>query len=380
MTYVYLDYNASTPVDQRVLDAMLPFHCQFYGNPSSISLMGRQARAGIDQARQQVAALVSVHPSQVLFTSGGTEANNLAIKGAAMAQGLKRVAWSAVEHPSILRQSAMLSRLGTQCSEIPVDSTGRVNQGEFKRYLESVKPQLVSVMTANNETGVIQDIAELTALKRDVIFHTDAVQAAGKIQLKFEAMGVDLMTLSSHKIYGPKGVGALIFNKSIDLEPLINGGGHEGGLRAGTENVAGIVGFGAAAELAKAELQDRQDKLSALRKSLEDGIKKIPGVHLFAQEVPRLANTCYFGIEGIEGEAMVLRLDQQGFGITSGSACSSKSGKPSNTLLKMGVEESLAATAIRVSVGKETKKQDIDEFIAELTQQAGQFHSIILGN
>jgi cysteine desulfurase len=264
---IYLDHNATTAIDERVLDAMMPYLADSFGNPSSVHRYGRIARAAIDTAREQVAALVNAHPSQVFFTSGGTEANNLALKGFTAANAEGSIAYSAIEHASVYEVMHVLNQQGRKCLSINVDSNGILDMDALDNALaEDIR--LVSVIMANNETGVIQDIKQISEQVRkvDAVMHTDAVQAAGKIEVDFKASAVHMMSLSSHKMYGPKGAGALVVDKSLELVPLLHGGGHEKGMRSGTENVAAIVGFGAAAELAANELRVRTEHISRLRK------------------------------------------------------------------------------------------------------------------
>lgn len=361
---IYFDHNATTPVDERVLDAMLPFYKLFYGNPSSLYRHGRIVRSAIDTAREQVASLVNVHPAQVIFTSGGTEANNLAFTVVKPAQ---KLAISAVEHPSVSEPAENLANMGCSLIRIGVDSDGLVIDESLHAALLE-QPDMVSVMLANNETGVIQDIGSVTAqLKSEKItVHTDAVQALGKIPVDFDALGVDLMTLSSHKIYGPKGCGALVFNKTAKLKPMQLGGGQEQGLRAGTENVPAIVGFGKAAELAGIELAQRTIHQKKLKAMLEKSLKSIPGVHIFAENAKRLPNTVQFSIQGMDGEMLLMQLDQKGIAVSSGSACASGGGKPSPVLAAMGIPAELAKSAIRVSLGKTNTEAEIIQFSNQL--------------
>ncbi len=361
---IYFDYNATTPIDDRVLEAMLPFLTSFYGNPSSLYRHGRIVRSAIDTAREQVAALVDAPLSQVIFTSGGTESNNLAL-ATLPAQG--RLAISAIEHPSITEPALRLKQLGSTLSIIDVDTNGLVTQTVIENLINK-KPDLVSIMMANNETGVIQDLVPCVQKLRanDIIVHTDAVQALGKIPVSFDRLGVHLMSLSSHKIYGPKGCGALLFEKGLEINPVFFGGGQEQGLRAGTENVAAIVGFGKAAELAKTELINRSEQLLTLRTLLEAHLTTIPGLIIFAQQANRLPNTIQFGIPGIDGEMLLMKLDQKAIAVSSGSACASGGRIPSPILIAMGVEAELAKSAIRISLGMANTEIEVLEFINQL--------------
>ncbi|MFN3920102.1 MAG: cysteine desulfurase family protein [Methylohalobius sp.] len=367
---VYLDHNATTPLEPRVVEAMLPFLKGFYGNPSALYRLGRLARDAVEQARAQVAALVGVDPSQVIFTSGGTEANNLALKGWIKAHPGRAVAVSSVEHASVQEVVQAQERCNVPVHSLAVDAEGRIQVEGLVNLIEREPIGLVSCMLANNETGVLQPVAELAqiATARGICFHTDAVQAIGRVAVDFKALGVQMMSVSSHKIYGPKGVGALIVDRSLALQPLFYGGGQEYGLRAGTENVAGIVGFGKAAELAAAELEARAGHVRVLRERLEAGLAELPGVVIFGRGAQRLPNTVFMGLPGIDGETLVMALDRKKIAVASGSACSSGSGRPSHVLLAMGVEETLAKSAIRISLGKDNTEEDIMRFLRALTE------------
>jgi cysteine desulfurase len=365
---VYLDYNATTPLDKRVLEAMLPYLSKHYGNASSRYEQGRVARQAIETARQQVAAAVGAHPTEVIFVSGGSEANNLFLQGAAAAfRAPGTVAFSAIEHPCVLNTARQLTRRGWQLAELPVDAEGRVTRAGVNEVLSRVKPKLWSVMLANNETGVLQDVPSIAAcveVQSGGWFHTDAVQAFGKIPVDFRTLnreGVHALTLSSHKVYGPKGAAALVFDKRLDLIPLVAGGGQEGGLRSGTENVAAIVGFGAACELVSGIRQD----FALHRERLEAGVCAL-GATLFGTGAVRLPNTSYFAFAGVEGDTLLSRLDRAGFAVSSGSACSSADPDPSHVLIAMGVPPTLARGALRVSLGAQTTKTHIDGFLRAL--------------
>lgn len=370
---VYLDHNATTPLDPRVLEGMLPYLTECYGNPSSVHRVGRVARSAIEKAREQVAELVNAHPSQVIFTSSGTEANNLAIQGVAALNVPGYMVISATEHPSVTETVMMHRHEGWQVAVLPVNEQGRLLKPQMEVELNH-RPTLVSVMWANNETGVIQDIAAVSTMARErgVVMHTDAVQAAGKIAVDFAASGVHLMSLSAHKINGPKGVGALVADKSVSLRPLLYGGGQEKDRRSGTENVAGIVGFGAAATLAKTRLTNYGPDMKSLRDRLESGLRALGGIEVFGAEAERLPNTACFGTIGVDGETLLLNLDRAGFAISSGSACASSHREPSPVLLAMGIEADLARSAIRVSLGSGNTEQEIDAFIAALAIQLRQ--------
>lgn len=374
MANVYFDHNSTTAIRPEVLNAMLPFMQSQHGNPTSRHVYGRNARDAVEAARMQVAKAVGVQASQVIFTSGGTEANNFAVHG--ITAGLVRngfekgqVLTSAIEHPCVSKPAQALQAHGWQAKSIPVDTHCRVKMDALEALLHA-HSSLVSVMLANNETGALQDVQNVVTLAkaRKVLVHTDAVQALGKIAVDFNALGVNAMTISSHKIGGPQGAGALVLDKRVDIEPLLYGGGQERGLRSGTENVAAIVGFGAACELAVQTLHDYQQKTTALQANL-DAALRATGATIFAEKSARLLNTTFFAFEQIEGETLVTALDKAGFAVASGSACSSNSGEPSHVLLAMGVPEDLARGAVRVSFGIHNTAQEIDGFLAALQQE-----------
>lgn len=366
---VYFDHNATTPLDPRVLEAMLPYLAAQYGNASSRHEYGRAARRAIDEARQRVAFAAGAHPTEVVFTSGGSEANNLFIKGAAACLTRGMVAISAIEHPCVREPAKQLQRSGWRVREIAVDQNCRVAGTDFRAALEE-KPALVSVMMANNETGAIQDVGTLAAQARDAgaRFHSDAVQAFGRHPLDFRALnlaGVNGLTLSAHKLGGPKGAGALVVDKRVELQALIAGGGHERGLRSGTENVAAIVGFGVAAELAVARIDAGAKQFAALRDEFESGLTEL-GATIFSSASMRLSNTSYFAFSGIDGETLVGKLDRAGFAVAAGAACSSANPEPSHVLLAMGVSSSLARGAVRVSFGAGNTSSQVRDFLAAL--------------
>lgn len=364
--HVYFDHNASTPLDPLVLEAMMPYMQMQYGNPSSQHRLGRSVRTALESARQQVAALVNAQPNQVVFTSGGTEANNLAIKGVVAANPGLPVYVGATEHPSVLCTAESLKSSGTPVELLTVNENGLLQD----EALSSITAKaLVSIMLANNETGVIQDFAGLAGRLRETgsLLHTDAVQAVGKINVDFQELGTHLMSLSGHKINGPKGIGALIVDNSVQLRPLLDGGGHERGLRAGTENVAGIVGFGLAAELARTRQAEWTVGMKALRDRLERGLKPIKGLQILAETAPRLCNTVCFSISGIQGETLLMEMDRAGYAISSGSACSSSKKTPSHVLSAMGFEQEQVSGVVRVSLGHGNTKAHVDEFLDKLS-------------
>jgi cysteine desulfurase len=367
---IYFDHNATTPINREVLEEMLPFLETNYANPSSLYSQGRIARNAINIAREQVSELVNAHPSQVIFTSGGTEANNLAIKGALQGMSLGGIAYSAIEHPSVIDVVKHFDGI-VRNSEIPANANGVIDEDALVYICEQESSLLVSSMLANNETGTIQDIEVFAQIARshDHFVHTDAVQAIGKMPVDFFKLGVHLMSVSGHKIYGPKGIGALIYDKSINIEPILHGGGQEKNLRSGTENVAAIVGFGKAAEIAKNKLGENQEYLKKLQQYFESRLKQFSNIVLFGSEAKRLANTVFFSVPGIDGETLLMQLDEYGIAVTSGSACASKSELPSHVLMAMGVEEQIARSSIRVSFGLQNTTAEIDDFFAVLAAQ-----------
>jgi cysteine desulfurase len=362
---VYLDHSATTPVDDRVLEAMMPFFKEDFGNPNSIHAWGRRVRERVNMAREQVASLLGAEPREIVFTGGGSEADNLAIKGAALALKArgKHVITSAIEHHAVLDTVKWLGENGFDVTILPVDAQGMVSPETFRENLRE-DTILATVMYANNEVGTVQPIAELGAIcrERGILFHTDAVQAAGHIPINVRTLPVDMLTLSAHKMYGPKGIGALYLRKGVKISPLVHGGGQEFGLRSGTENTAGIVGFGEAALLALDRFENGDEERERfLRDKLIDGIlEKIDGVLLTGHRTKRLPFHASFCVEHIEGEAMLLRLDALGIGASSGSACTSGSLDPSHVLLAMGLSHVTAHGSLRLSLGKDTTEADID--------------------
>ena len=350
---IYMDYNATTPVRPEVADAVARA-LALAGNASSVHRFGRVVRRAIEEAREKVAGLVGASSEDVVFTSGGTEANNLAIRGA----GRARVLVSAIEHASVLKVAT--------AEIIPVDGNGVVDRRALETRLAADEtPALVSVMLANNETGVIQPVADIAALARrfGALVHCDAVQAAGRMRIDMEALGVDLLTLSAHKIGGPAGVGALVVGARVPLKPEILGGGQERGRRAGTENTPAIVGFGVAAECARAGVEEFQ-RLAAWRDRIEDRVRRIaPGARVFGLNAPRLANTSCLTMPGVASETQIMDLDLAGIAVSAGAACSSGKVQTSHVLKAMGVGAPEADCAIRVSLGWTSEETDVDRFV-----------------
>lgn len=363
---IYFDYNATTPLDPEVFEAMRPYLLGPYGNPSSVHRYGRAARDAIEAARAQLAALVGCQASEVLWTSGATESNNQAL----LAAGGGRLLYGATEHPAVLEAAEAHRAQGQAVETVAVDTEGLIDWPAFDAQLQRAPTALVALMLANNETGVIQDIPRAAACAHaaGALLHVDAVQAAGKIDVDFAALGADLMSLSAHKLYGPKGVGALIHGAHVMLPTLLHGGGQEHGLRGGTENLAAIVGFGAAAVLAMQRREALAAQLLDLRQRLEQGLVALGVQRIFGHSAPRLPNTVQFALGGWEGEALLMALDRKGIAVSSGSACASGKGEPSHVLLGMGLPREVAYGAIRVSLGKDSTAADIDRLLAVLAE------------
>jgi len=369
---VYLDHNATTPLNADVLEAMMPYMTGLYGNPSSVHRFGRLTRDALEQARMQVANLLGAQPKEVIFTSGGTEANNLAIRGGLTTNPVKsQFAISAIEHASLIAPSKLMTEQGWRLNTIPVDSQGVVTEKALQESIADTT-QLVSIMAANNESGVLQDIGALVesakVINRKLLFHTDACQIIGKMPINFAELKLDLMSVSSHKLYGPLGAGALVVAGHVDLAPQIVGGGQEKQKRSGTENLMSIVGFGAAAELASGVMQQRQSAALDLQTRLIESLKTMQGVTIFSLDAPRLPNTVMFALSGIDGEALLMQLDRKGFAVSSGSACDSGKTDPSHVLLAMSVAAQTARGAIRVSFGEQNTSDDVQQFIAALDE------------
>lgn len=357
---------------------MAPYEDGAFGNPASRHAEGRANFEATERARGQVARAVNARPAEVVFTSCGTESNNTIIKGVAQLSERKLVVTSAIEHPCVLCSArAAADHLGCTFAPIGVDAEGRLDFADLARTLEQAPPALVSVMLANNESGVIQDVARVAALAHEAgaIMHTDAAQALGKMEVDFAALGVDAMTISGHKARGPLGSAALVVRAGVAFEPLLEGGGQERELRSGTLNVPAIVGLGAAAELAASRVASEQERLAGLRELLEEQLVAA-GAVIFGQQARRLANTSYFGFAGIEGETLVVMLDQNGFAVTSGAACASTKNEPSHVLLAMGQPEEVARTAVRCSLGLESDEKQVRAFAATTAKIVGQLQKM----
>jgi cysteine desulfurase len=366
---VYLDHAATTPVDPRVLEAMLPYFTAVPGNASSLHAFGQDARAGVDQARVKVAGLIGARPGEIVFTSGATEADNLAVFGVALAQEARgrHVVTSGIEHHAVLEACRFLEGRGWAVTYVPVDGGGVVDPDDLRQALRP-DTVLVSIMAANNEVGSLQPLAEIGRLTRErgIPFHTDATQMAGALPMSVGESDVDLLSLSGHKRYGPKGVGALYVRAGTLLARVQHGGDHERGRRGGTENVAGIVGLGAALGLAADEMADEVVRVTALRDRLIAGALAIPGAHLNGARTPRLPNNVNVSFDGTDGQSLVIGLDLHGVAASSGSACSAGSLDPSHVLLALGLPPELAAGAVRLTVGRHTTEADADYAIGAL--------------
>jgi|TARA_B110001469_G_scaffold123798_1_gene136373 cysteine desulfurase len=363
---IYFDHNATTSIHPEVLETMMPFLESQQGNPSSSHSYGRHVQTAIEEARERVASSVNAHPSQVIFTSSGTESNNTVIHGISRSYPDSHFGFSAIEHPCISEPIKSIESLGFKNTRIPVDKNGLLNISGLNDE-EQKSITFLSVMMANNETGVLQDMPKIVkwAKAHNIQVHTDAVQAVGKINVDFEELGIDAMTISSHKIYGPQGAAALILNKKIDLYPHLMGGGQEKGLRSGTENIAAIVGFGKACERVQKNIVITNNEVKNYRLLLEKELRNL-GAIIFAEQTERLANTTFFAFSNIDGSTLLTALDRKGYAIASGSACSSNSSEASHVLLAMGIKPELAQGALRVSLGIDTKENEIKRFLESL--------------
>ncbi len=362
---IYLDNAASTQIHEDVLEAMLPYLKEQYGNPSSIHRYGRLANKAIEKARKQIAMLINADPSEILFTSGGTESNNMALYGIAKKKPHSQIITSSIEHDAILEPCKKLVRDGFDVIYLPVNNFGVIDLSVLKSSL-SEKTCLVSIMFGNNEVGTIEPIAQIAQLcnEQNIPFHTDAIQAVGKISIDVKKLGVDLLSMSSHKINGPKGIGALYIRKGIDIDPIILGGGQEHGLRSGTENVANIVGFGKACELAALHLDENIDHMKKLRDSLiEKTIQEIHGVTLNGHTKNRLPNNVHFTFLGVAGEDLIIKLDEYGIAASTGSACSVHTQKASHVLQAMGLSHEQITGSLRLTLGLFNNDQQIDETV-----------------
>lgn len=377
---IYLDYAATTPLHPEVLKAMLPYLTEIYGNPSSVHSLGQEAKEALEQSRQKLANLIGARNEEIVFTSGGTEADNLAIKGVAFANRQKgdHIITSRIEHHAVIETCRWLEKEGFSVTYLPVDAHGTVSPDDVRRALTS-RTILISIMHANNEIGTIEPIAEISKIahEAEVYLHTDAVQTVGHIPVNVNELGVHLLSLSAHKFYGPKGVGALYVRKGTKIASVLHGGGQEKGYRSGTENIAGIVGLGKAAELAKQEMVEEMPRLTALRDYLIDGIlNNISDVRLNGHPVERLPNNVHISVAYVEGEAMLLSLDLAGICVSTGSACSSVRLEPSHVLTALGLTPTQAHGSIRFTLGKWTTKADIDTVLHVFPQVVSKLRAL----
>ena len=380
MKQIYMDHGATTPVDPLVVDAMLPYFTETFGNASSLHSFGQEANSALEQSRQQVAASIGAKPEEIIFTSGGTESDNLAIKGIAYRNSGKgkHIITSTIEHPAILNTCAYLEKEGFDVTYVPVDSDGIIDMDELKKAIRD-DTILISVMHANNEIGTIQPISDISKLAKEksIYLHTDAVQSFGKIAVNVDELGVDMLSMSSHKIYGPKGVGALYVRKGTPLQALAHGGSHERSMRAGTENISGIVGFAKAVALADERLVDDEKHMTQLRDSLIGKVMdSIDDVELSGHPTNRLPNNVNLRFSFIEGESMLLFLDMKGIAISTGSACSSKSLEPSHVLTAIGLRPEDSHGSLRITLGKDNTQEEVDYVVDALVEVVGRLRAM----
>ncbi|HQH21652.1 MAG TPA: cysteine desulfurase family protein [Thermoleophilia bacterium] len=368
MKPVYFDHAATTPVDPRVFEAMTPFFCERFGNPSEPHRLGREARSAVDEARARVAALLGAGENEIVFTAGGTEADNLALFGSLARLQPGHLVVSAVEHPAVMEAARALNGRGWDVDYVPVDGHGVVDPEAYRAAFRD-DTRLVSVMTANNVVGTVQPVAELARIahQKGALFHTDAVQAVGSLPVDVDELGVDMLSLSGHKLHGPKGVGALYVRRGTRLQPLLHGGGQERRLRSGTENVPGIVGLGVAMTLACEAMPEVRPRLERLRDRLVAGVlARVPEVTLLGHPTDRLPGNAAFAVRYVEGESLLLRLDARGFTVSSGSACAAGSDEPSPVVQALGVRPEDAHGSLRVSLGRENTEEEVDAFLDAL--------------
>jgi len=381
MRRVYLDNNATTPLLPEVFEAMQPFYLEEFGNASSIHHYGQHARAAVERARASVAALMGARPAEIVFTSGGTEADNLAIFGL-VGRG-DHVITSTIEHHAVLNSCKRLEQMGCEVTSVPVDGRGLVDPDDVRKALRPTT-KLITIMMANNETGVVQPVEEIgrIAKEADVFFHTDAVQAAGKVRIDVGKIACDALSISGHKLHAPQGTGALFIKRGTLIQPLLYGGSHERQRRAGTENLPGIVGMGKAAEIAKKWLQSEDARggasaMSAMRDRLQDGLMaQVDSAGVNGLGAPRVPNTANFWFDHAEGEALVIALDLKGLAVSSGAACSSGAIEPSHVLLAMGLSHQRARSSLRFSLGKQTTEEDIDFALAVVPETVARLREI----
>ncbi len=375
---IYLDNAASTPVHEKVIEEMLPYFREQYGNPSSIHKHGRLANAAIQNARKRIAALINANSNEILITSGGTESNNTAIQGIASQKKGKHIITSSIEHDAILEPCKSLEKQGYRISFLPVDKQGSINPEDLRKEISS-DTCLITIMYANNEVGTIQPIKEMSSIakEKNIAFHTDAVQAVGKIPVDVKELGVDLLSISSHKINGPKGVGALYIKKGVNISPLILGGGQESGLRSGTENVASIVGFGMACELSKKHMDANTDYLKKLTtKLISRVLHEIPATTINGNPDMKTPNNAHFTFLGVNGEDLIIKLDENKISASTGSACSVKIQKASHVLKAMGFSHEQVTGSLRLTVGITNTEQEIDETVDTLKKVVQELRAV----
>jgi cysteine desulfurase len=370
--HFYFDHNATTPVSKEVLEAVVPVMVEVFGNPSSIHHYGQAAKRKLDAARREVAELLRCHPTEIVFTSGGTEADNLAILGTVRRGGAagKHIITTAIEHPAVLSACSQLEREGAAVTYVPVGSSGVVDPADIRSALRP-ETVLITVMHVNNELGTVQPVEEIASLARQagVWMHSDGVQAAGKVPVNVKMLGLDLYSISGHKLYAPKGVGVLYVRKGVDLAPVLHGGHHERDRRPGTENVPGAVALGRAATLARQRLPDEAGGLAQLRDRFEQSVlDQIPGVRVNCGASPRVSNTSNLLFEGVEGEPLLIALDLKGFAVSSGAACSSGAVEPSHVLTAIGLPRSEARSCLRFSLGRSNDASQVDALVEALVQ------------
>lgn len=363
---IYLDNSATTPLASEVLDAMTPFFQSHYGNASSLHSAGREARRAVEASRNLIAGHLSIQPDEIVFTSGATEADNLAVLGTALrSSDGGHIITSKIEHDAVLHSADWLAAQGYDVTFLDVDEFGRIDTSAVR---EAIRPDtlLVSIMAGNNEVGTIQPIREIGEIckERDILFHTDAVQAYGKIDLPMDV--IDMLSVSAHKLHGPKGVGFLYVRKGIKLTPLLHGGGHEGGRRSGTENVPGIVGLGAATQIAFEERKQVTQRMKAMRENLIEKVLKLPGTRLNGHATESLPHIANFSFEAIEGESLIMKLDEHHIAASTGSACSSPNLEPSHVLVALGIPLSMAHGSLRISTGRQTEQSEIEALLTAL--------------
>lgn len=380
MRRVYMDHAATTPVDPLVVKAMLPYFSECFGNASSLHSFGRDAFEAVEAARQKVADLIGAEKNEIIFTSGGTESDNLAIKGVAYRNRDKgnHIITTSIEHPAVLETCRHMESEGFKVTYLPVDRFGIIDLADLEKAITE-KTILITIMHANNEMGTIEPVEEIGRIAREhrVYFHTDAVQTVGKIPIDVKSMNTDMLSMSAHKIYGPKGVGALYMAKGIQCEPIIHGGGHERGMRSSTENVAGIVGFGKATELAKERMATDMSYLTDLRNKLTKGVlESIQESYLNGHPSKRLPNNAHFRFTAIEGESLIMGLDAKGIAGSTGSACSSKKLETSHVLLAIGLNEVEAHGSLRLTLGRENTSDDVDYVLNALQEVVGNLRSM----